>query len=194
VLGFATALVLGLASTAVAVGVNLVNQQEEFHARVPDDPQRIGPLVEITSGSDWALIGWRSKDGICLDFAIPGNSPFGCGFPVRGAKPPTDSTGSGLPTHAVAGFYSSGNLVGGDGKATIFGVAAEEVVSVKLELRDGRIIDAPLYEAPDGLTTNVRFFVVRLELSQLEQLPGNPARAYIAYGANGQVIERFSDS
>jgi hypothetical protein len=99
VLALAGITLLALAGVAVSVG-SLLTQQERFHASVPDDPKRRGPLVEITSGDNWALIGWRSDVGICLDFAIPGNSPFGCGFPVRGAKPATDASGSGLPTHA----------------------------------------------------------------------------------------------
>lgn len=193
VLALAALALLALAGTAIGVGVSLLTQQERFHAQVPDDPKRLGPLVEITSGDNWALIGWRSEDGICLDFAIPGNSPFGCGFPVRGAKPSTDASGSGLPTHAVAGFFSGSNLLGGDGKATIFGIAAHEVAAVKIELRDGRVISPPVYDAPPTLQTEVRFFVVRLPLGELERRVGNPVRAYNAYDQTGTLIERNED-
>jgi hypothetical protein len=193
VLALAVFLLLTLVGTAVGVGVDLLSQQEEFHARLPDDPNRLGPSVEVASGNEWALIAWRSEDGVCLDFAIPGTSPFGCGFPVRGAKPATDTSGSGPPTHAVAGFFSGGNLVGGDGKATIFGVAAREVAAVKIELRDGRIIDAPLYDAPPKLDAEVRFFIVRLAPGQLERRSGNPVSAYSAYDREGQLVERFTD-
>jgi hypothetical protein len=195
VLALAAITLLALTGTAVGFGISLLTQQERFHASVPDDPKRLGPLVEITSGDNWALIGWRSEDGICLDFAIPGNSPFGCGFPVRGAKPSTDASGSGLPTHAVAGFFSGSNLVGGDGKATIFGVASHEVAGVKIELRDGRVINAPVYDAPPTLQTQVRFFIVRLPLGELEHLVGGPSpvRAYNAYDQTGTLIERIED-
>ncbi len=161
--------------------------------RFPDDPKRLGPLAEITSGDNWALIGWRSEVGACLDFAIPGDSPFGCGFPVRGAKPSADASGSGLPTHAVSGFFSGSNLVGGDGKATIFGVAAHEVTAVKIELRDGRVINAPLYDAPPALETEIRFFIARLPLGELERRPASPVRAYSAYDQSGRLIERIED-
>jgi hypothetical protein len=182
---------LALAGTAVGVAVSLLTQQERFHASVPDDPKRLGPLVEITSGDNWALIGWRSEVGICLDFAIPGNSPFGCGFPVRGAKPSTDASGAGLPTHAVAGFFSGSNLVGGDGKATIFGVAAHDVAAVKIELRDSRVIDAPVYDAPPALKAEVRFFIVRLPPGELrDSRVESPVRAYSAYDSAGSLIER----
>jgi hypothetical protein len=193
VLAMGVVTLLVSAGTAVGVGVTLLTQQERFHASVPDDPNRLGPLVEVTSGDNWALIGWRSEIGICLDFAIPGNSPFGCGFPVRGAKPSTDASGSGLPTHAVAGFFSGGNLVGGDGKATIFGVAAQEVAAVKIELRDGRIIDASVYDGPLALETQVRFFIARLPLDELERRMSNPVRAYNAYDRRGTLIERLND-
>ena len=195
VLALAIVTLLALAGTAVGVGISLLTQQERFHASVPDDPKRLGPLVEITSGDNWALIGWRGEGGICLDFAIPGNSPFGCGFPVRGAKPSADASGSGLPTHAVAGFFSGSNLIGGDGKATIFGVAAHEVAAVKIELRDGRIIDAPLHDAPQALETGVRFFIARLAVGELERHRGGPGpvRAFSAYDRTGRLIERVED-
>jgi hypothetical protein len=77
---------------------------------------------------------------------------------------------------------------------------------VKLELRDGRLIDAPLYDAPPDLNANVRFYIVRLLLPSSRRKPGepprvygpdgrslgadSPVRAYIAYDRNGGVIER----
>lgn len=209
IVAFAAAAVLAIAGTAVGVGITLLDQQELFHDSAPDDPERLGPLVEIASGESWALIAWQSNIGVCLDFAITGNSPFSCGFPVRGAKPATDSSGSGPPVHAVAGQVSGGGLVGGDGKTTIFGVAAEDVAAVKVELRDGRIVDATLYDAPPELGAEVRFFVVRLLLVPEQRNPGratrdygpggasletdNPMRALIAYDSSGKVIERVEE-
>jgi hypothetical protein len=197
VLALAAVIVVAFAGTAVGVGVDLLEQQERFHAALPDDPQRLGPLVEVASGDEWALIAWQSKFGICLDFAIPGNSPFGCGFPVRGAKPATDSSGAGPPVHAVAGFLSGGGLVGGDGKTTIFGVAAHEVAAVKVELGDGRVVDATVYDAPPDLDEQLRFFIVRLSLPPhapvTDTLPAyEPVRAYSAYDREGTLIERVA--
>jgi hypothetical protein len=205
---FAIAAVLALsgAGTAVGVGITLLDQQELFHDSASDDPERLGPLVEITADDNWVLIAWQSKFGVCLDFAIPGNSPFACGFPVRGAKSATDSSGSGPPVHAVAGQVSGSGLVGGDGKTTIFGVAAKDVAAVKLQLRDGRILDAPLFDAPAELEAEVRFFIVRLLLPQTQRQPGDrtreygpggavlgadsPVRAFVAYYPDGTVMER----
>lgn len=196
-LAFAVILLVALAGTAIGIGTNLLKQQEGFHTRRGDDPNRFGPLVEITSGENWALIAWRSEVGICLDFAIPGNSPFGCGFPVRGAKPATDTSGAGPPIHAVAGFVSGSNLVGSDGKMTIFGVAARDVAKVRIELRDGEVVEAPLYDAPRELAADVRFFIVRLPPLQRE--PGSvlrrasPVKAYNAYGGDARLIERVEE-
>lgn len=187
------ATVLGLAGTAVGVGIDRIEQQTVFHASRPDDPQRVGPLVEVASGDDWALIAWKSNVGICLDFAIPGNSPFGCGFPVRGAKSATDASGAGLPNHAVAGFVSGGGLVGGDGKTTIFGVAAHEVAAVKVELRNGRVVDASLYDAPPELDAEVGFFIVRLALPPQGFRDEGPVRAYSAYDRDRNLIDRIGD-
>jgi hypothetical protein len=198
VLALVTAALLAIAGTAAGLGVSLLTQQERFHARLSDDPQRLGPLVEVASGDDWALIAWKSEVGICLDFAIPGNSPFECGFPVRGAKPATDS-GAGAPVHAVAGFVSGPGLVGGDAKTTIFGVASRDVATVEVELRDGQIVDAPLHDAPPELDEPLRFFIVRLPLPPhvpvSESLPRvyDPVRAYSAYDSKGRLIERVED-
>jgi hypothetical protein len=193
VLALAAVALLGLAGTAVGVSITLLGQQEQLHDSAADHPDRLGPLVEITSGDEWSLIAWRSVAGVCVDFAIPGNSPFACGFPVRGAKAPADTTGSGPPTHAVAGFVSGGGLVGGDGKMTIFGIAAADVARVAIELRDQRVVDAPLYDAPAALEADVRFFIVRLPAMRQGLDDDGPVRAYRAYAENGSLIERFED-
>ncbi len=182
---------LALAGGAVGVGVSLLAQQESYHAGEADHPGQIGPLVEITSGESWAMVAWRSDVGVCIDFVVvPGRSPFGCDFPVRGAKPANDTSGSGPPVHAAAGFVSGAGLVGGDGKATIFGIAATEVAAVKVELRDNRLVETQVFDAPAELGADVRFFIVRLSLPQRLSDPGR-VRAFLAYDKRGDLIERF---
>jgi hypothetical protein len=190
VIALAAAVLLALAGTAVAVRTDLLSQQEQFHARVPDDPARIGPFVEIASGDDWALIAWQSNVGLCLDFAVPGNSSFDCDFPVRGAKPETSTGGAGPPTHAIAGFVSGGGLVGGDGKTSIFGVAAAGVAAVRIELAGGQEVDASLHDPPPTLDADVRFFLVRLPLPPQGLDSESPVRAYEAYDQSGMLLER----
>jgi hypothetical protein len=192
-LALALMTVLAAAGTAIGVRTDLLTQVERFHAELPDDPQRIGPGAKITAGEDWALIAWRSENGICLDFAVPGNAAFDCDFPVRGAKPPSDGLGAGLPIHAVAGFISFGGLVGGDSKTSILGVAAQEVAAVEIELRDGRVLKPQLYDAPPELSAKLKFFIVRLPLAPPAPGSGSPVRFYKAYGRGGTMIESVRD-
>lgn len=204
VLSLAVAVALTIAASAVGVGLSLRDQQELYHDQASDHPERIGPVVEVASAEKWALVAWQSKLGICVDFALAGNSPFACGLPVRGAKPAADASGSGLPVHAIAGQVSGGGLVGGDGKTTVFGVAAEDVAAVKIEMRSGQMLDAALYDAAPELGTTVQFFIARVLLpaeSRPNQAgrvygPGQPladesaVRAFVAYDRHGDVIER----
>ncbi len=193
----AVAAVLILTGTAIGLGTTLLTQSERFHANLPDDPKRLSPAEEIASGDGWALIAWRSDNGICLDFAVSGNLAFGCDFPVRGAKPPSNTLGSGPPIHAVGGFISFPGLVGlKDSKTTIFGVAARDVASVEIELRDGRMVKPQLYDAPPSLGANVKFFIVRLPLATPPIIDGknpSPVRFYNAYDLKGALIEHVRD-
>jgi hypothetical protein len=193
-LAVALGAVLSAAGTAIAIRTDLLTQVERFHAQLPDDPQRISPAVEIATGEDWALVGWRSENGICLDFAVPGNAAFDCDFPVRGAKPASNRLGAGLPTHVVGGFISFSGLVGGgDSKTSIFGVAADNVGAVAIELRDGRTLKPQLYRAPPELGATVKFFIIRLPLAQPTPGTGSPVRFYTAYNREGEIIERVRD-
>ncbi len=77
---------------------------------------------------------------------------------------------------------------------------------MKVELRDGRIVDAPLYDAPPELDAEVRFFIARILVAQEPSEPGgaprrygpggaslegqSPVRAFVAYDRHGNVMER----
>jgi hypothetical protein len=193
-LALAVLTLLAAAGTAIGVSTSLLSQVERFHAQFPDDPNRIGPAAEIAGGEDWALVAWQSDSGICLDFAVPGNQAFDCDFPVRGAKPPSNTLGSGPPVHAVGGFVSFARLVGAaDSETSIFGVAAPEVVSVQIELRDGRVLKPRLYDPPPALNTQVKFFITRLDLPPYQPGTGSPVRFYTAFNQKGVLIERVRD-
>jgi hypothetical protein len=192
-----TLAVLASAGTAVGVRVTLLAQQQRFHANFPNDPDRLSPFVELDSGRDWALIAWKSDAGVCLDYAIPGTAAFNCGFPVRGVTPAVDS-GAGPPAQSVAGFVST--LRQSENLAPVFGVAAANVASVRLELRDGRVVDATTYDAPVELGENVRFFLVHLDVpKRVCQLARtcigyyDPVRAFLAYDRSGQLIARVRE-
>lgn len=193
-LALAVLTLLAVAGTAIGLSTSLLRQVERFHANLPDDPNRIGPAVEIAGGEDWALVAWQSDNGICLDFAVPGNQAFDCDFPVRGAKPPSNTLGSGLPVHAVGGFVSFAGLVGAaDSETSIFGVAAPEVTSVQIELRDGRVLKPRLYDPPPALNTQLKFFITRLDLPPYQPGTGSPVRFYTAFNQKGVLIERIRD-
>jgi len=185
-----------MAGTAIGVGVTLLSQQEQFHASFPNDPQRLSPFVELDAGKDWSLIAWKSDAGVCLDYAIPGSSAFSCGFPVRGVTPAVDS-GAGPPIHSVAGFVST--VRPSDHRAPVFGVGAANVASVRIELRDGRVVDAATYDAAAELGENVRFFLVHLDVPTHWPAGTNlrraydPVRAFLAYDRSGRLLERVPE-
>jgi hypothetical protein len=193
-LALAILALLAAAGTAIGVSTSLLTQVERFHAELPDDPNRVGPAAEIAGGEDWALVAWQSDNGVCLDFAVPGNAAFDCDFPVRGAKPPSNSLGSGPPVHAVGGFISFPGLIGAaDSKTSIFGVAAPEVASIQVELRDGHVLKPRLYDAPPALNAQVKFFISRLDLPPYRPGAGSPVRFYTAFNQEGVLIERVPD-
>ena len=193
-LALAILALLAAAGTAIGVSTSLLSQVERFHAELPDDPNRIGQAAEIAGGEDWALVAWQSDNGICLDIAVPGNQAFDCDFPVRGAKPPDNTLGSGSPEHAVGGFVSFAGLVGAaDSETSIFGVAAPAVASVQIELRDGRVLEPRLYDPPPALNTQLKFFISRLDLPPYQPGTGSPVRFYTAFDREGLLIERVPD-
>lgn len=184
VLVLAIFVLLAAAGTAVGIGINLLAQQERFdeqRERIPGEPKRIGPLVEITSGPGWSLVAWRSSSGICLDFVVPKSSSGACGFGVRGEPRDTAHPSAPPPKHWISGGTSYGPGVG----TVIDGVVAEAVARVEIVLGDGRIIAVRVIEAPAELRTDVDFFLL--------QVPGDSGglvRAFIAYSEDGRVLER----
>ncbi len=175
--------------TAVGAGVNLLAQLEWFEERredIPGEPKRIGPLVEITAGPGWSLVAWRSDSGICLDFVVPRSSGGACGFGVRGE--PLDAAHPGAPSPKG---WISGAISSQPGAATVIdGVVAEEVARVEVVLGDGRILDAPVIEAPAELRADVDFFLLQVPADNSIPLPSGFVRAFIAYDGKGRVLEQ----
>lgn len=184
VIALAIFVLLAAVGTAVGVGVSLLAQQERFdkqRERIPGEPKRIGPLVEITSGPGWSLTAWKSNSGMCLDFVVPKSSSGGCGFGVRGEPHDTAHPGAPPPKHWISGGTSSGPGVG----TVVDGVVAEEVARVEVVLADGRILDVPVLEAPPELRGDVDFFLLQVPADS-----GGLVRTFVAYGEEGQVLER----
>ncbi len=206
----ALVLLVGGVGTAVGVGINLLAQVELFHRshdRSKSDPHPVGSFVYVTRGSDWALIAWRSTRGICIDYAIPGKGAFNgagaCGMPVVGAPP--DRVFPQPPTKHVVGYFSSGSISSSAVVTVVAGPTAPTVARVEIELRNGQILPAQMYDAPPKLQTHLRFYLLRAHLRSpgtrlLPQaqkrrpdarLPINPVRAIRAYDKSGKLLERF---
>jgi hypothetical protein len=186
--------------TAIAVGLDLVRQEESFYekwiAGRPHSPNLQGSFVQVAGGSDWALIAWKSDQGICLDLATPGNSASGCGFPVVGAPPDTTQPEADQPKHMIA--YVAGRSSPGD-PWDLAGVVAEPVARVDIEMADGRTLVAPMYDAPAELGTRLRFFLLRIDVDESSVFPpGEPphlaklVKAFLAYDAGGTLVERLA--
>ena len=104
VLAVAIFVLLAAVGTAVGVGVNLLTQQERFdeqRERIPGEPKRIGPLVEVASTPGWSLVASRSDRGICLDFVVWQSSSGGCGFGVRGESRDSAHASTPPPKHWI---------------------------------------------------------------------------------------------
>ena len=74
---------------------------------------------------------------------------------------------------------------------TIIGLAAADVARAEIELADGRVLDAPLYEAPAQLDVPLRFFIVRFSPPPPRaDRRGSAIDVYTAYDREGRLLER----
>ncbi len=204
VLVIALVALLSGVGTAVGVGVDLLARDVAFHKRfdlAEFDPKPTSPFAYVARGEDWALIAWTSSRGICLDYAYEDtNNPSGfngwsgCGMPVVGS-PSDKAWKQPAPTDLVG--ILSGSPGPGRGWA-ISGPAAPNIAAVKVELADGRILDATLYPAPKELATRLRFYLLRIDDDLPAPAPSDPAnplarapvRAVLAYNDTGQLLQR----
>lgn len=151
------------------------------------DPERIGARVEIAVAGDWSLYAWKSTRGICLGVVHDGEpASSGCGMPVVGT--PADQVfKQPAPRHLIG--YVAG---GADGDPLyVAGPIAENVARVEIELVDGRVLDAPVYEAPATLGGEVDFYFLLDEESADTTYHRHPVRTLRAYDAGGRLLERL---
>lgn len=149
------------------------------------DPERIGERVQIAVVGNRSLYAWQSTRGICLGVAHDGKPAMsGCGMPVVGA-PPDKVFEQPAPTHLI------GYLAGGaDGNPLyVAGPIAKNVARVAVELIDGRVLEAPVYEAPAALDSQVNFYFLLDQESVDTTYHRHPVRTLRAYDANGRLLE-----
>jgi hypothetical protein len=183
--------------TALAVGTRLGDLDAffEFFDREGNDPsipRLIGERAVITRGEDWAFVAWRSTRGLCTSLVLSDREGGTvCGMPVAGAPRETDG-----PDHLVGGGSYQGRP---DDDLWISGVAAANVRRVEVELADGRLLQAVVYDAPAALRLELKFFLIRTpfrlrtrwDSTSGAELPEPPFRAFSAYDTRGDLLERF---
>lgn len=149
-------------------------------------PRLVGDRAVITSGDDWAFIGWKSTRGLCTSMVVGDTEgATTCGLAVVGA-PQT----SGRHHFVAGGMYQQRP----EDDVWVQGVASANVSRVDVELTDGRRLQAPLYDAPEPLGLNLKFFLVRTRPrdggATPVGIPTSPVGAIAAYDDRGQLLER----
>jgi hypothetical protein len=157
--------VLILVGTAVATGGDPIARVREWHERDAKmfptmAPHPVGPFVYITRGDGWALIGWRSTRGLCVDF-------------TRQFRGMSSSGGNCFAEKKILGWTGQSGSSG----AVTTGVIAPQIARVEVDLCFSRR-EAAIYPAPAALHTDKRFFLLR----------DGPYCRIRAYDARGVVV------
>lgn len=152
----------------------------------PSVPRLVGDRTVITSGDDWAFVGWKSTRGLCTSVVFGDTEgATTCGLPVFGA-PQT----SGRQHFVAGGMYQRRP----EDDVWVQGVVSAKVSRVDIERTDGRRLQAPLYDAPAALGLNLKFFLVRTRPRDgggtPVGIPASPVGAIAAYDDRGQLLER----
>jgi len=117
-------------------------------------------------GKPWQLVLSGGPEALCRDVEFANGSVGGCGL-----RPPR-----------VISFSVGGLLVSGDSFVTfLHGEVSPEVAAVRVDLADGRILDAPIYTPPPELGLAFNFFVLALEGEEVEG-------RVVALGSGGETL------
>jgi hypothetical protein len=119
-------------------------------------PGGIGPFIMASGeilGKPWQLVVSGGPEALCRDIEFASGSVGGCGL-----RPPR-----------VISLGVGGLRVSGDTFVTfLHGEVSPEVAALRVELADGRILDAPVYTPPSDLGLTFNFFVLPLEGEKVE--------------------------
>jgi len=176
--------------TALALGgTDFMSEQARVDRAywTPPALERVGPRVELSRGSDWSFMAWKSKSGVCAAYAAGQVNYWArtCGREPGGA-----AGGPHASQHLlVFGMVPTSSLGAADGRGAIFGATEPSVARVASELSDGRVISAETTSG-DALGTDARFFIIRTALVRPSRYSA-PIKAIVSYDSNGIELEHF---
>jgi hypothetical protein len=132
-------------------------------------PGEIAPFIVASGeilGKPWQLVVSGGPEALCGDIEFANGSVGGCGL-----RPPR-----------VISLGVGGLLVSGDTFVTfLHGEVSPEVAALRVELAEGRILDAPIYTPPSELGLTFNFFVLPLEAEEIEG-------RVVALGSGGETL------
>ena len=175
-LGIALTAVLAAATASATANGSAQRGEDTAHQHLPPPPVvRLSAPVEVAAGSEWQISAYRSDVGVCAELSLLGMRSGGCGYdidrPMRGRTEPSKVG------------YDVASTSRGGGVGLVFGPVADDVVSVRVELRNGtahEVVPRPL--ADPALP---RFYVAPVSISR-----GTDVAAVSALDAAGNVLER----
>ena len=138
--------------------------------------RRVGPIVKIAHGSDWALSGWQSTFGVCLKYT---SSSPGVGWPVCGFGH-REKGGNGT---TFAFVRSLGR------KSLVVAAVTPRVSRVKVTVTGRHWVPVHLYRPPRALRTRLRFLRLLLPTGSPTGRP--PRWRVVALDRSGKQIGGF---
>lgn len=138
--------------------------------------RRVGPIVKIAHGPEWALSGWRNTFGVCLKYTSS-NPDVGwtvCGFGHR------EKGGHGTTSGSVRNLGR---------KSLVVAAVNPRVSRVKVTVTGRHWAPVHLYRPPRALKTRLRF--LRLLLPNGSPTGPHPRWRIVALDRSGNRIGGF---
>lgn len=185
------AAILVVGGTALAVRTDFLSQQEEIDKApwTPPEMRAAGPRTVLARGPDWAFMAWRAGagGGVCVAYAAGTADGWARSC---GRLPAAAGTEAETSRHLVTLLAKGGAASdAAEGKTAIVGAVVPSVVTVDLELADGRVVEASTASAPEAVGAGARFFIVRVQARA--DRPGALVRAVVMYAQGRRLVERF---
>lgn len=179
VVAIAVVALLGAGGTAVGTGFDFLGQLERLDDRpwTPPEFKPSDPRVELARGPDWLFAAWTAPGGLCVAYATAEAPHWAIGCGSSAAR--DESSSRYLITTLITAMKAE------DGRAGIIGFVEPEVARIEIELGDGRVVTARTREAPPGLDTDARLFLIRTPIESAD------VAAYASYAADGKLLERY---